>query len=198
MRIGIDIDGVLADFVTRFVCEANDIDPNVPRDYVPDGWDMPAIDREVFNKAWSKVLSTNGFWSSLFPFHKNVEDLVLFLISNPQVEVYYCTSRTPSDGPSLLEQCTAWLNHFNLIRRNTSIVCVGTGRSKWMVYEATECRMSLDDYHKNVRSIIKATASGFEHTPYLLDRPWNRNETDLDHCRVNSMQEFLDKVRREL
>ncbi len=195
-RISVDVDGVLANFTVGFARVANII---VPGTFPPDfdsmknpDWDFNYIGEELVNKTWATIrYKTENFWLSLPTFQKEVHELHQFLESIPNdVEVFFVTSRVPSQGLTVLAQTQKWLRRYKLLRLGSSVIVKPRGVKKEQIYKVLGITCSVDDYWPNVPS------PGFHpvfHHGYLLARAWNeKHREDLEV--VNSLEEYFEKV----
>jgi hypothetical protein len=189
MRIGIDIDGVLANFTGGFSKVVNDLCPGtIPPGYEPKDWNWTdTMTKGMMNQVWQEVRRREHFWLTLQPDEFNILSLRKHLQTHLRDEVYYVTSRVP-DGSTypLLGATNRWLMRYNLLRENTSVIVVRKGEVKGEVYSALNISHSVDDRYDNV-----AAVSG-GHKPYLLNRPWNASFQWAS--RVESLADFFKEV----
>lgn len=193
MRISIDLDGVLANFTDAVVVIVNRLWPekNLPLDFEPDNWGyVGTLTKEEFSQVWDAILATPDFWRSLRAYHENVDALRRFIRRTPGVDIFYVTSRVQTKGDTLLRQCEAWLFDHELGYGlcSSSILPVSNPSKKVEIMDALGIEMSIDDYHKNVESTSRLAG----HTTFLLNRPWNINETVPSNvARVDSLRDYL-------
>jgi len=204
-RIAIDCDGVLADFYFGFMAVANSIQPGAfPVGYEPlvqqTDWefeDVGVIDGPLVNKTWDVIRDkVENFWLSLPTYKKEVHALHQFLESAPNdVEVFFVTSRVPSQGLTVLAQTQKWLRRYKLLRLGSSVIVKPRGVKKSVIYEALGIACSVDDYWPNVPTglVTILGPKAEKHHGYLLARAWNeKHRTDLEV--VNSLGEYFEKV----
>ena len=200
-RISVDVDGVLANFTLGFARVANTI---VPGTFPPDfdsvkntDWDFKYIGEELVNKTWATIrYKTENFWLSLSTCQKEVHALHQFLESAPNdVEVFFVTSRVPSQGLTVLAQTQKWLRRYKLLRLGSSVIVKPRGVKKSVIYEALGIASSVDDYWPNVPTglVTILGPKSEKHHGYLLARAWNeKHRKDLEV--VNSLEEYFEKV----
>lgn len=203
MRIGIDIDGVLACFDGAFTKAVNELYPGrLLDDFVPKKWswtEAGVISAEEENRVWEHIKATPNFWLRVRPYPDNVEALAKFLSSHPQITVYYITSRVETAGLSLLAQINNWLETFHLRRSHTSVVHVVHGNNsgglpnKLAVVDALGVHAHIDDYLPTVESL---GSKG-----WLLDRPWNQERSysyETAHMKLAmNLEDFLNVMAEQ-
>jgi hypothetical protein len=202
-RISVDVDGVLANFTAGFARVANTIEPGTfPSDYDAlihqTDWNFEAIGvpKALVNKTWDMIRdNVENFWLSLSTFQKEAHELHQFLESAPNdVEVFFVTSRVPSQGLTVLAQTQKWLRRYKLLRLGSSVIVKPRGVKKEQIYETLGITCSVDDYWPNVPSgrWMDHVEEKWHHG-YLLARAWNeKHREDLEI--VNSLEEYFEKV----
>jgi len=198
-RISVDVDGVLANFTAGFARVANLIKPGTfPSDFDPmknQDWDFNYIGKSLVNKTWDTIRDVvENFWLGLPTCQKEVHALHQFLESAPNdVEVFFVTSRVPSQGLTVLAQTQKWLRRYKLLRLGSSVIVKPRGVKKATIYEALGITCSVDDYWPNVPTGIDYLSAVQPHYGYLLARAWNeKHRKDLEV--VNSLEEYFEKV----
>lgn len=190
MRLGIDIDGVLADFNASFVklvpeVTGRSLFPPYPFDITT--WQYPqsygyTADEE--SMVWRRVCSNPTFWQSLPAYEDAVESLRLLAArAHDGDDIYYVTSRP---GVVAKRQTEKWLRQNGLADRPTVLI---SGK-KGMCAEALDLQFYIDDRDVNVRDV--AETRGEKTKTFLLDRPWNHTDV-AEHeqvIRVKSVKEI--------
>lgn len=169
-RIGIDIDGVLADFNS---CYANLIRqvlklkvPMVGPDY-PDEWNYHYAlgvtedqARILFN-----IMEAQRLWTTLKEY-PDVPGFAMWYAANLFVhDIYFITSRP--DGLSMKAQTEKWLTNVlsSSLRPITVLMCSDKGR----VAKALKLDYFIEDKPETLDSMPEGV------TCFLVDRPWNRH-----------------------
>lgn len=106
MRLGIDLDGVLADFVTAFREVGEDM---LGRELLtPSEWNLTSmgISQEELDAIWRKASSIQNFWAVLdrLPGTDRMGDWL-----NLQHDVYFITARKETAGYPVHVQSAIWL-----------------------------------------------------------------------------------------
>ena len=167
MRIAIDLDGVVANFVRAI--------DGLPANYEPPDWDFSDVfSREDWSKVWTRIKATENFWEKLSVYPENTTALRNFLTDESGHEIYYLTSRAKTVGRAVSLQTDNWLYHNALwSRRNFSaVIAVSNAAFKKDILASLEIEAFVDDYGPTVEE-----CSSIENCKtYLLDRPWNRDK----------------------
>ena len=182
MKLGIDIDGVLAEFNTAF----KKFFPKISDDFVPDVWDWPrkygATDDEL-EEAWDILRDSSDFWRRLSPYPEMAEQSkVINDLSADGHEIYFITAR---EGWCAKFETETWLRQHGVAYPT---VIISPGSRKWKVCSALELDAMLDDSLDNVRVISNVCRT------YLLDRPWNQQDYIPNVTRVQSISQYWAEV----
>ncbi len=178
MRIGIDVDGVFAEFNTAF----KQLLPMVPETFVPDVWDWPqkyGVTTEQLRTAWETLRASDDFWLSLKPYDDTCEQLLVAeRLSESGHDIYFVTAR---EGTKAKWQTEDWL-----LRQGSycPTVIVVPNRQKVEVCSALGLDAMLDDCLTNVGPIAEVCRA------YLLDRPWNQASTPASVTRVSTIAHY--------
>lgn len=193
--VGIDIDGILADFQTGFApvlvkTSGRDLFPYHPYSDPP-CWDWPeylGYSKEEVTGALNDVKSNPKFWEKLEAY-PDVDEIMnrLWNMQKAGHEVYFITNRM---GITPKHQTDRWL-----YARTPSILpspTVLVSAQKGMSAAALELTHYIDDKPSNCTDVIKYR--GLKTLTYLLDRPWNQEGAGSYVQRVKSVNEMLDVV----
>lgn len=199
MRIGFDIDGVLANFQSPYqdlfisttgrnmflAGDRND----------PPTWDWPMLrgytDEETA-EVWRIIKTSEDFWLKLQPYHGLPTLRTVIKDLERQHEIYFITDRA---GVRPKRQTEIWLfDHLGYSSGGLSsvwptVLLVKRGL-KGAVAKGLNLDIYLDDNLDNAKDI--GTTSPTTQS-YLLTRPYNAHEATGPFIRVNSLGEMLDR-----
>ena len=193
--IGVDVDGVLADFDTGFkkvVVESSG------KDLFGEGWtpndittwnytkDQYGYTLEEDKAAWESVKASPSFWYDLPPLD-GCFDFLQSLSGDFIEDVYFITQRM---GRHVKVQTEEWL--FTNGYRDVPTVLISGDKAGCC--KSLGITHYIDDKNENCRDVFDAEGTI---EIYMLARPWNRQLLGI--TRLTTLQEFLDilKVERE-
>jgi 5'(3')-deoxyribonucleotidase len=193
MRIGVDVDGVLADFNRSFierVCAVTkrDLFPVRPFDILT--WDYPESygysNREV-SAVWEDIKRDPTFWSGLPSFAGTFEALSMLRLReyNDGDEVYFITAR-PGYRPK--QQTELWLRAHSGDPVWAPTVLISSDKAGCA--KALRLDKYIDDKIDNVFDVCRISEAT---QTYLMDHTWNRTYDSEKDCviRVRSVQEMF-------
>jgi 5'(3')-deoxyribonucleotidase len=165
--IGVDIDGVLADFNSTYVerviaITGRDLFP--PRPFAIPCWDYAPIygyTKEEEKLAWVSIIEDPTFWAKLSPY-ADTEDSIKFLVRliAEGHDVYFVTARP---GLNSKKQTEDWLRRMGMPSPTVLI-----SHSKGLCADALKLDAYIDDRWENAVDVVTRGVKTF-----LLDRPWN-------------------------
>lgn len=185
IRLGIDLDGVMADFEHTF------------KDYVlqftgfrdfKDVWDLGMTHEEASRTLEMALTSWPNFWTILNPLFSESDKETINEIAR-EGEVYFITSRKSlPPGNSAHHQSQEWLRKHGLSGSVIVSDCKGDICRDLMITHFIDDRPL---YCNQVANDSPGTNS------YLLEAPWNR-DSELDHfvTVVKSLSEFLQRANK--
>mgnify|MGYP001560785766 CR=1 FL=1 len=189
MRIGFDIDGVLANFNTPFIALMKESSGRdlFPPNYRPHTWNYPEAlgytSAEV-STAWELIKSGCTFWELLPPLPGLRQFCDWFYTgsveSNP-CEFYFVTSRM---GQKVKLQTENWLDH-HAAKGLTVLI----SSEKGAIAKALKLDFYVDDRAENIADVVEQSPST---RAFLLDSPWNQHMNA--GTRIYALSEFLDVI----
>lgn len=181
MKLFLDLDGVLSDFVGA-ACRAHAI-PN------------PYLLKENFgefnmakacgfsNREFWKPMNEESFWSSMEP-TEDFDHIMVTVLSFFD-EKAICILTSPSASPSSASGKMKWvIKHLHSFRRRLII-------SPAKHFIAHENALLIDDHSKNCKAFRSEGGLSF-----LLPRPWNESHTRTTFA-INDLHSYLALADRE-
>ena len=159
-RIGLDVDGVIANFSDAFILKARELGLG---QYFPDSWkghvdwDFGLGRGGIFKAVWREIEEDPIFWLRI-PTHSERP------LYRPEV---YVTARPV---PSIVTEAWLGLNGFPKV----PVVTVPVGHNKADAFREFYVDLFIDDKPSNVLELRNAGINAV-----LLDRPWNGEATVL-------------------
>jgi uncharacterized HAD superfamily protein len=200
-KLGIDIDGVLAEFNNGF---AKVLRETAGRDLLPKDcsnppvWDWPqhyGYSKEEVSTAWAEVSRGGTFWNDLGVV-KGSESFCQDLPACPDDEVYFITARM---GLNVKLQTEDWLEFHQLAHNPTVLIAYDKGP----LAKSLRLTHFIDDKAGNCSDVL---VSSPETHVFLLDRNYNRPEqaglrilAAKDKATfqvITDVSEFIDALQR--
>lgn len=176
MRIGFDIDGVLADFNSSFIALIPEVTGRnlFPPGYWPHTWDYPqalGYTDEETKAVWQHIIDGGTFWRDLSAlpdltvlrqwfFHSCLTEKTV----RPYDEIYFITSRM---GKNVKLQTEDWLDS-NLAIGQTVLI----SSEKGALCKALKLDYYVDDRAENILDVEQKSPETFA---YLIQQPWNQH-----------------------
>ena len=154
LRIGFDLDGVVADFRTAFLEAARQIvgteaigKPATP---LPDVNAVSAVDAK---RVWKVLAETPNWWLSVPPYEPDQIARLYELTRRHRWEVSFLTSRVPTAGDSVQFQSQAWLESYGYYM--PAVVTVPGSRGE--IANALRLDVVVDDQLLNCLEVVGAS-----------------------------------------
>lgn len=154
LRIGVDIDGVLADFRTAFHQAAR----RCLRRDVADAENAagaPALDQKDVRKVWEFVAKTTNWWVELEPYEPEQIARLYDVTRASGWEVFFLTNRPGSAGDTVQYQTQWWLERHGFYL--PSVLTVPGSRGD--VANGLRLDILVDDLVLNCVEVVSASAS---------------------------------------
>jgi uncharacterized HAD superfamily protein len=189
LKIGFDIDGVLANFCHSYedkykeVTGVNRFAPWHP-DVGPLTWNWPTehygYTKEQTDEVWRRIKADPNFWEDLPSAPGFMQHFKNWFISHAHYhEVYFVTARP---GTRTKRQTENWFH-----RRLLTVPTMLISDQKGMVARALNLDYYVDDKAENIADVVKQSP----HTKaYLLDKAYNRH-MNPGGVRLANLEEFL-------
>jgi hypothetical protein len=197
-RIGVDVDGVLADFNTsyiRLIAKTTGVQLPAADDTYPTTWFYPeaaGIPKAEIDRVWRDgILPSPRWWNTLPCYDTTIDDadaLANCIVDDD--EVYAITSR-PGAGAAFWT--TYWLRRvFDAAVTQPQVIIADDAAAKGRIAAAIGLDAFIDDLAANCAAVRRLSPST---EVFMFDRPWNRRGPfDFPYYRVSSVREMLDRV----
>jgi hypothetical protein len=178
MRIGCDLDGVLADLHTAFVKAAVELFPSLdakaiapadvgaspPDEEETEASEVPraddarhvALTRRQSDAVWRRLSATPNFWETLGEHEPGAIERLARLVDEHKWEIIFITSRPYSEGRTVQRQSQRWLQRFGFPMPSVFVVHGSRGR----VAEALALDLVIDDRPDNCLDVVLESKAG--------------------------------------
>ncbi len=196
MRIGIDIDGVLADFNTAYIQRVIDVcgeDLFPPRPFEIPCWEYPqhfGYSNESIKAVWAIIKADATFWERLPAYSYTGE--ALFYLRKCIVrgdDVYFITDRPGVDAKGQTER---WLKQFDVSEKSVSHPTVLISAKKGWIARGLGLHVYIDDKVENCEQVVTESP---ETLTLMLTQGWNKGRDVAGVERVEIVVGFADRLR---
>ena len=154
LRIGFDLDGVVADFRTAFLDAARQIlGPEAIRTPATPLPDVDAVSAADAKRVWKVLADTSNWWLSVPPYEPDQIARLYQLARRHRWEVSFLTSRVPTAGDSVQFQSQAWLESYGYYL--PAVVTVPGSRGE--IANALRLDVVVDDQMLNCLEVVGAS-----------------------------------------
>ena len=190
MKIGIDCDGVLANFNDAFVeltvrVLGKDLYPGPAGTFDIFTWNYPEFfgyTSSDVTKIWDHIKSDPDFWLNI-PAYKNTKQAMKVLANLQQSnnDIYFITNRM---GVNAKRQTEKWLDRFDMMPTTVLL-----SKEKGFCATALALDAYIDDKWENC---VDVAMQNDTIKVFCMDQPWNHTKvSDLKIIRVSSILEML-------
>ena len=190
MKIGIDCDGVLANFNHAFVeltvrVLGKDLYPGPAGTFDIFTWNYPEFfgyTSSDVTKIWDHIKSDPDFWLNI-PAYKNTKQAMKVLANLQQSnnDIYFITNRM---GVNAKRQTEKWLDRFDMMPTTVLL-----SKEKGFCATALALDAYIDDKWENC---VDVAMQNDTIKVFCMDQPWNHTKvSDLKILRVSSILEML-------
>ncbi len=186
MKIGIDCDGVIANFNEAYmdlIVATTGKDLFLPKPYLIQTWAYPealGYTRKEVSRVWDVIKKDENFWF-LLPSLPGAEDFLIDL-ATLDAEVYFITSRV---GVNVKRQSEYWL-----MARGYILPTVLITPQKGDACRILSLDFYIDDKVENCKDVFDRSLFT---RGYMLAQPWNEQVEGVP--RIDSLNEFLEMVK---
>src|SRR6185437_10477630 len=171
MRIALDLDGVLANYVKSFATFLHNKTKLIGPNWEPTEWhfDVPGLSRTQVSKFRKEMQQEEDFWLHISPYPQSLQTIQDFLRLHTKHDVMYLTARPYNEKNSTIAQTNMWLTKHHIQNARTTLVIVEDHTHKAAVLRAAGTVYFVDDRVATVLETHKVESC----KSYLLTRPWN-------------------------
>ena len=148
LRLGIDVDGVVADFRTAFRAIA-ERELGIAPDDIEKELSKPEVER-----LWRNVSAASNWWLDVPAYEPDQIERLYAQVRRARWEVFFMTSRPPSAGDSVQLQTQVWLERYGFYL--PSVLTTPSG-ARGELARALRLDLALDDRLVNCMEIISAS-----------------------------------------
>jgi hypothetical protein len=148
LRLGIDVDGVVADFRTAFRAIA-ERELGIAPDDIENELSKPEVER-----LWRNVSAASNWWLDVPAYEPDQIERLYAQVRRARWEVFFMTSRPPSAGDSVQLQTQVWLERYGFYL--PSVLTTPSG-ARGELARALRLDLALDDRLVNCLEIISAS-----------------------------------------
>src|SRR6187549_1126984 len=200
VRIGFDMDGVLADFASAYrevevqlfggAAPIRADDPGAVEEEPDAAASTPSEERRRRDAVWRHIRATENFWTTVAPIREHAVRRIHQLMLEQRWEVFFITQRPATRGETVQRQTQRWLvaQGFDLpsvlVIAGSRGAAAGALRLDYLVDDsATNCLDVLSDSRAQPILVVGAP-----------DSPTARRARSLDIAVTGSVSEALDSL----
>lgn len=189
LRLGFDLDGVVADFRTAFLDAANKLlgreGIRRPSSPMPD---LDAVSPEDAKKVWKVITATPNWWLGLAPYEPAQIARLYQLARRHRWEVSFLTTRIPTAGDSVQFQSQAWLEAYGFYM--PAVVTVPGSRGE--IANALRLDLVVDDQFLNCLEVVGASQTKALLILQMADKDLEQQAIDRGIGVVHRLEEVIE------
>lgn len=182
-QVGIDLDGVVCNFMEGFLKISRKLFHKPSKGWVQRYWDVEVLSKEEMDRMWRHIKHTRNFWMSL----EKLENTNALMRRQKEMNLFFLTTRVPSDGLSVMEQSMEWLARQYCIPG----AYVAVTNEKGKECKALNIEYFIDDKPENCLDIVKNSSRT---KVFLQDATYNRTFTHSKVERVANLNEYIRTI----
>ena len=193
LRLGFDLDGVVADFRTAFLDVAANV---IGREHIQKpGSPMPDLDSVSAadaKRVWKVIIDTPNWWLKLAAYEPGQIARLYQLARRFRWEISFLTTRIPTAGDSVQYQSQTWLEAHGFYM--PAVVTVPGSRGE--IANALRLDLTVDDQFLNCLEVVSASQSKailiLQMSDAERDQRLKQQATDRGIGVVYRLQEVID------
>src|SRR4051812_30541902 len=172
LRVGFDLDGVVADFRTAFLDAASQLlGRESIRHQASPMPDLDAVSAADAQRVWSVITATPNWWMTLTPYEPAQIARLYQLARRFRWEVSFLTTRIPTAGDSVQVQSQTWLETHGFYL--PAVMTVPGSRGE--VANALRLDLVVDDQFLNCLEVVSASQAKAILILQMADKARDRN-----------------------
>ena len=189
LRLGMDVDGVLADFRSTFRALASgELGPRTANG------EESELSKEEVDRLWKAVARMTNWWMNLPAYEPEQITRLYDLARKGRWEVFFLTSRPPSDGDTVQMQTQVWLERHGFYL--PSVLTAPAG-ARGELSRSLRLDLIVDDHLINCMEIIGASNTRVLHMARGPIDEGRRKEAEARGIGVvATLAEALDGIER--
>jgi hypothetical protein len=191
LRIGFDLDGVVADFPTAFLAVAATVlgESAIRRPSAPMP-DLDAVSAADAKRVWRVISDTTNWWVGLAPYEPAQIARLYQLARRYRWEVSFLTSRIPTAGDSVQFQSQTWLEAHGFYM--PAVVTVPGSRGE--IANALRLDVIIDDQFLNCLEVVGASQTKAILLLQTGDPALQQQATERGVGVVHRLEEVIDML----
>ncbi len=187
LRIGFDVDGVVADFGRGFRGACGEL-----LGKAGDGEGADTLSASELKRVWKHVIGTTNWWMTLEPYEPAQVERLYKLARRHKWEVFFLTKRPQTEGDSVQFQTQWWIEHHGFYLPSVLTLPGSRGEAA----NALRLDVTVDDQLLECADIISSSTSKALLMLRELDKATYDQATSRGIGVVSSLEDAIDVVER--